>query len=158
MDWLQYAIASIIIKDLFHSRKYFETAYSFAEEIGFDTYQIDNHFARFLLVEAIDGRLDVNLAMSNFRDANNIISRQITNEKLYYPYKVAVNYLTFFNRFQSQLDLAQVDEISIAAHNIEKMIKRLSIDRSNHRSIIQCLKNTEKLIGLTDIAKREKSL
>ena len=153
--WLQYAIASLIFKDLFHSRRYFETAYSYSEELGFDTYQIDNHYARFLLVEAIEGGLDISSAMENFRQAHTIISRQITNEKLYYPYKVAANYLPFFNRFRNDFSSSQMDEIAASVVYVSNMINRLSIEKVGHKNIIRCDRNLKQLLNSIKLAKNE---
>ncbi len=51
--WLQYAIACLVMNDLPRAQTYFDTAYSLGVNQNFDTFQIDNHFARFLLVQAI---------------------------------------------------------------------------------------------------------
>jgi hypothetical protein len=64
--WLQYAIACLVIEDLDRSGRYFDTSYSFAYKQSFNTYQIDNHYARFLLVQAIR-KLEADPAMENFR-------------------------------------------------------------------------------------------
>jgi hypothetical protein len=67
--WLQYAIACTTTLELIRARTYFETAYSFAKERGWDLFQIDNHFARFLLVEAIES-LQIKDAFINFQQAH----------------------------------------------------------------------------------------
>jgi hypothetical protein len=52
--WLQYAIGALVIGDLGRASRYFETSYSLAEEREWDPFQIDNHYARYLLVRAAE--------------------------------------------------------------------------------------------------------
>lgn len=94
--WLQYAIASIVINDLTRAKKYFDSAYSYAKKLEWDTFQIDNHYARYLLTIAIDNIDDTNSAMEHFRRAKNIVNRQMNNERLHFPYKVATLYISLF--------------------------------------------------------------
>src|SRR5699024_10303378 len=52
--WLQYAIVKLSEHDYEQAQIYFNVAYSFAKRIdNFDTYQIDNHYARFILENEI---------------------------------------------------------------------------------------------------------
>ena len=50
--WLQYAIASLVMEDLYRSKMYFDTAYSLAKKKNWDLFQIDNHYSRYLLEKA----------------------------------------------------------------------------------------------------------
>lgn len=53
--WLQYAIVKLDDRDFPLAETFFKNAYSYAaKKDSFDTYQIDNHFARFLLENEID--------------------------------------------------------------------------------------------------------
>jgi SIR2-like domain len=134
--WLQYAIACLVIGDLQRAKKYFDTSYSLAEERGWDTFQIDNHFARFLLVQAVD--LDHRSALENFRSARNIINRQIRDERLHYPYRVAIQYQSFFDTFARKFSSAELFEISTAAKVILDQIQRLPVERKKHRYVSEC--------------------
>lgn len=140
--WFQYAIASLVIEDLFRAGRYFKTAYSLATDTGFDTYQIDNHFARFLLVKAIR-ECAVKEAMANFRRARNIINRQVTNERRHYPYRVAVAYQEFLDRFAGELAPKDIQEIKKAAAKLLKNIEDLPAGRKGQRSIRECQKAME---------------
>jgi hypothetical protein len=52
--WLQYAIACLTLGKRARSQKYFEQAFSIAQEQGFDTYMVDNHYSRYLLETAVE--------------------------------------------------------------------------------------------------------
>lgn len=145
--WLQYGIACLSINDLSRSKRYFDTAYSLAKNTRFETYQIDNHYARLLLVEA--NGLDVDQAMDNFRAARTIINRQIMTERRDYPYRVACLYQPFLDRFGSSLSIAQTDELGKAANNIQKRIDNLSTERKNNKYIKNCIKAMKYVIAIT---------
>ena len=50
--WLQYAIVKLSEHDYEQAKIYFNAAYSFAKRIdNFDTYQIDNHYARLQVIK-----------------------------------------------------------------------------------------------------------
>jgi hypothetical protein len=123
--WLQYAIGCVVTRDLNRADKYFSTAYTLAKDKGWDTYQIDNHFARFLLIQAVDELSDTREAMANFRKARAIVSRQMQTERLHYPYRVAVSYEGFFDKFSLNLSPAELEEVSKAAEEVIQRINRL---------------------------------
>lgn len=138
--WLQYAIAALSAKDLARARQYFDTSYSLARsQPWFRTYQIDNHFARYLLISAIEN-LTLIKAMENFRLARQIINQQIQDEKHYNPYRVAIEYRAFIDRFGSNLSIQNVQEIGEAAKVVNERSFRLPSSVKNHRWVIECRK------------------
>jgi hypothetical protein len=143
--WLQYAIACLVIGDLGRAKKYFDTSYSLAEDRGWDTFQIDNHFARFLLVQAVE--TDYKSAVENFRSARNIINRQIRDERLHYPYRVAIQYQNFFDTFAREFSSSELFEISSAAKTILEQIHRLPAERKKHRYVSECARSMEYIIS-----------
>ncbi|WP_159953105.1 SIR2 family protein [Rhizobium sp. 18065] len=95
--WLQYAIARLEDGNYRVSEIHFKTSYSHASKIkGYDTFQIDNHYARFLL----ESRKNDNSLKDDFKafiDAHALLIKQARKEKdAYYPYKVARIYLDFY--------------------------------------------------------------
>ncbi len=146
--WLQYAIACLVIEDLTRAKKYFDTSYSLAEERGWDTFQIDNHFARFLLVQAV--QRDNKSALENFRTARNIINRQIRDERRHYPYRVAILYQVFFDTFSGRLSKAELLEITSAAKVVLDRIIQLPIERRKHRYVRECERAMEYIIARTE--------
>lgn len=143
--WLQYAIACLAIGDLYRSNRYFDTAYSLAGKHWFDTFQIDNHYARYLLVEAVD-KLELSDAMSSFRRARTIINRQVRDERLHYPYRVATQYQSFLDRFGSSMSQAQLEEVGEAAQYVKDMIDRLPSERRSHRYIRECYRAMDYIV------------
>jgi hypothetical protein len=124
--WLQYAIACEVLEEFDRTEKYFETAYSLAyDRHNFDTYQIDNRFAEFLLNRAIKQKRDVGKAMSDFIEAHKIISAQAKNERLDFPFKVAILYDSFYDEYSDDLQTKHKDLIKQAASEIITRIHAL---------------------------------
>jgi len=144
--WLQYAIACLVIEDLDRAGRYFDTSYSFAYKQSFNTYQIDNHYARFLLVQAIQ-KLEAEPAMENFRRARAIINQQISDERMHYPYRVATHYQPFLDRFSSSLTFDQLQELGKGAEDVSQTIDNLPYYRSKHKYIVECKKAMRYVIG-----------
>ncbi len=146
--WLQYAIATLVINEIPRAKTYFETAYSLAEKKGWDTFQIDNHFARFLMVQAVQENLDVSSAIDNYRQAWRIIDRQMGDERRHYPYRVAIYFHDFVNKYGARMKLAQIEEIASTAHRILTRIEGLSEYRRKNKHVIKCQKSMEFVINI----------
>lgn len=117
--WLQYAIVKLSEHDYGMAKQFFEAAYSFAGVIdNFDTYQIDNHYARFVLEnERINGSQST--CMEAFRHAHGILmdSRHKV-EVRYYPYRVARNYYPFYEHFFKDMTDAEKKEFLVCCQEI----------------------------------------
>lgn len=128
--WMQYAIACVNTCEYTRAEVYFETAYSFANRKGkmFSTFQIDNHYARFLLERQIYKR--------NPKDAYNIFakahallvkSRNNMIDDRYYQFRVARCYKEYFDIFYSDFSdkdkEAFISACDIIAKNLNKYIK-----------------------------------
>ncbi len=102
--WLQYAIAKMEQGDYAMAKRYFDNAYAFAKSRhDFDTYQIDNHYARYLLQNAI-AQGDASQAMAPFMEAHTKLIDPVHKRVVrFYPYRVAENYADFYNTFFSRL-------------------------------------------------------
>jgi hypothetical protein len=138
--WLQYAISSLVNDDLERAKMYFDTAYSIALKKSWDTFQIDNHFARYLLRQAGQD-IPVQQAMANFREAKGILYRQIKNERLHYPYRVAILLQDLIERQGSQLAIAEIEEVAQAATTILKRAESLPHNFRKHRDVQTCEKS-----------------
>lgn len=108
--WLQYAIAKLFAHDYTSANMFFNNAYAFAEKrqkrVGGSanyTYQIDNHFARYLLeCEMEFGTKDT--CMTQFRRAHELLINPANKVIVrFYTYKVARNYYRFYDRFFKDL-------------------------------------------------------
>jgi hypothetical protein len=136
--WLQYAIAALVSQDFGRAKAYFENAYSFAGDMyAYDSYQIDNHYARFLLDRVVFQR-DAAAAMETFREARILIYSRLQNERRHYPYRVAAQWRTFYGTFRDSLSAAEKSEIRNAAEYVCGRIEALPADRARHRSVIEC--------------------
>jgi hypothetical protein len=135
--WLQYAIACLVYEDFPRAKTYFDTAYSFAESKEWDTFQIDNHYARYLLANAIKNG-NKSTCMSAFRKASKIINKQVKRERLHYPYRVASNYALFYDRFGAELESSEKQEIRRAAEYILQLIEHLPKNIQEIRHVADC--------------------
>lgn len=136
--WFQFGIACLAESDLSRARKYFTTAYSLAERTGFDTFQIDNHYARLLLVESSQMKVTAAEGMENFREARNIINRQLQRERLAYPFRVAQGYQDFIDRMGVKLDANQLSEVVKAVDFVEERLESVSGALRNSRHVREC--------------------
>ena len=70
--WLQYAITALNLKYYVDAKIYFNNAYSYATELdNFDSFQLDTHYARFLLEELIN--CDENFEFKKFTKAHRLL-------------------------------------------------------------------------------------
>lgn len=149
--WLQYAIAALVAKDFERSGFYFNTAYSHASNLDrYDSYQIDNHYARFLLERAIDTDFNAADRMAPFREARGLLRPQFAEDWRHYPYRVAAGYFNFFTRFSANLSAAETQEIKGAATEILERIAKLPEDRLANRSVQECRAAQLKIVRIVD--------
>lgn len=136
--WFQFGIACLAEGDLGRSRRYFTTAYSLAERTGFDTYQIDNHYARLLLVESSQNVMSADEGMGNFREARSIINRQLQKERLAYPFRVACGYQDFIDRLGIKLNENQLNEFLKAIDFVEERLEGVEKNLQHNRHVMDC--------------------
>ena len=108
--WEQYAIVCVNLNQFDRAGSYFKTAYSFAKQKGhlFSAYQIDNHYARFLLAKQLyyrkrEGSLEVFVEAHRLLNKNSEIDRNNKNNR-YYKYRVARVYKEYYDTFASQYE------------------------------------------------------
>lgn len=125
--WMQYAIACVNTYCYDRAEKYFETAYSYAKKRGknFSTFQIDNHYARFLLERQISSRNPLN-AFSIFVKAHQLLIKSKVDSKSdnrYYQFRVARNYREYYNIFYDGFNLIEREEFIKCCRNISDDLK-----------------------------------
>lgn len=122
--WLQFAIARLADADYENSEYCFENAYEFAKSQAFDTYQIDNHYARYLLENAIYRGSQEN-SMQVFQEAHmKLMTRRRGDEYKYYNYRVANNYLPFYERFYEGFSINEKRDFIRACFEMQNEVKR----------------------------------
>lgn len=106
--WEQYAIVCINLNQFDRAGRYFKTAYSLAKQRGhwFSAYQIDNHYARYLLENQLyyrksEGSLDVFIEAHRLLNKNSDIDKIKKNSR-YYKYRVARAYKDYYDVFASK--------------------------------------------------------
>lgn len=144
--WLQYAIACMSFSDFDNADIHFKAAFGLAERKGgYDPYQIENQYARFLL-ESRTQTANWSDHFEAFKNAHEIIARQMNSfREGFYPYRVARSYLPYvevnnkaFSKEQRERIVGwceQLMKLSVSAPN--------SIKRSRYwREADIALKNT----------------
>lgn len=108
--WEQYAIACVNLKEFDRAGRYFKTAYSLAKDKGhmFSAYQIDNHYARYLLeyqlyIRKAKDSLKLFLEAHRLLNKNKEIERDRQNSR-YYKYRVARAYKEYYDTFAAKYD------------------------------------------------------
>lgn len=98
--WLQYAIVMLSERDYERAKCYFDAAYEYGNHMdNFDTYQIDNHYARYILSNELQSG-SAATCMDAFKHAHAIlIDTKHKLEVRFYPYKVARLYYPFYEKF-----------------------------------------------------------
>lgn len=113
--WEQYAIVCVNLKQFDRAGRYFKTAYSLAKQRGhlFSAYQIDNHYARYLLENQLyyrkkEGSLEVFIEAHRLLSKNSEIDRIKKNSR-YYKYRVARAYKDYYDTFASKYEDSDKD-------------------------------------------------
>ena len=138
-------------QDYNSARIYFESAYAFGRQMpGFDVYQIDNHYARYLLENG--AKHDVgNEFMKVFRQSHNIVTdRSHRKVQKYYPFKVARHYLEFVMKYAQRLTSEEKDEIRGACNYILNMIDEFRVsspDYGNRKDVRECEINMKHILS-----------
>jgi len=146
--WLQYAVACTVFDEFERAEKYFDTAYALAEARDFHTFQIDNHYSRFLLMRSIRSK-DHGNCMTSFREARKLIFEQIQTERRHYPFRVATSIGEFYDTFTGTLSAEDKQEISRAAKYIVSKIELLPKERQDQRYVVDCRKAMTHIMELT---------
>lgn len=152
--WEQYAIACVNIKDFPRAKKYFQTSYSLAKKRGkaFSSFQIDNHYARYLLESQLYSR-NHETALNTFIEAHSLLTKKYIYDDAindrYYQFRVAVIYKEYYDVFY---DSFNADEKSLFLSRCQEIFDRLKFYMKNNtaieyrRYIIDCYRNLEYIL------------
>lgn len=113
--WEQYAIVCVNLNQFDRAGRYFKTAYSLAKQRGhfFSAYQIDNHYARYLLANQLyyrkkEGSLEAFVEAHRLLNKNSEMDRDKKNNR-YYKYRVARIYKDYYDTFASKYEQSDKD-------------------------------------------------
>lgn len=130
--WLQYAILKLSEYDYKTADIYFKNAYAYAKNRpGFDTYQIDNHHARFLLENEVEFGGQIT-CMQAFESAHAIlIDPKHRDDSYYYPYRVSQKYFPFYEKYYNGMN---DNEKKVFINSCEAMLERAEWYLRTHTS------------------------
>ena len=124
---------------------YFKDAYSLAGR-DYNTYQIDNHFAR-LLLEKAHVEPSINDSFSQITEAGKIVLTQMTSEVRHYPFRVALGIFKAYRRFEGQWSREQNNYFFRIFKEIKRRCESANSSLRNHRYVAECLANANELLG-----------
>lgn len=137
--WLQYAIACEVLDEFEQTEKYFQTAYSLADDLPwFDTFQIDNRYAEFLINRAVKQKKNIQDAISDFTEAHRLIHIQAKKERLHFPFKVASLYESFYDTYSADMQSKHIETLQKAASDVITRIHMLPNERQKDWRIRKC--------------------
>ena len=145
--WLQYAIAKLFGKEPERTKQYLDNAYGCARKIpGYNTFQIDNQYARYLL-ESANTSGDTMEAFGAFEEAHRIIADQTLGQtQLHYPYRVAAQYWEFYSLHGHALSAVQKSFLVNAAQLVYSRSLHTTIPAAKKSSLFYCQRRLEKLL------------
>jgi hypothetical protein len=146
---LQYAIARLSYDeadDLEVAKRFLDSAYSQAKKRNWDdTRHMDNVKARYLIKHSIT-LIDINEAMKEFSEAHDILIKEMRTEKSDAPYKVAQQYLKFYNEKKDSLSSDNKEYLTKSSSNILEYISKLDEYIRKEKSVGICQSNLESII------------
>ena len=148
--WLQYAICKLDENDYTTAKIYFENAFAYAKsKENFDSYQIKNHYARYLLENAANNMFDN--YMEIFKEAHSIIIDPVhLRDNKYYPFRVARNYLPFFIQYKSQMSKTEKIFFKNACLKVLQMIEnfyRVNPKYKDRKDVREAKKYLQQIVG-----------
>jgi hypothetical protein len=137
--WLQFSLADIERRQFDLADRHLRTSYEIAGKInGYDTYQIDNVQALFLLAREIEEQKK-DRAFRSFVDASRIIARQMKERRhAYYPFRVATRYGDFWRRIARDWEADQKSVFIGACQNAYGAAQAVDIDLQAIDDINNC--------------------
>uniref|UniRef100_UPI003CF3EDAE hypothetical protein n=1 Tax=Brevundimonas sp. TWP2-3-2 TaxID=2804648 RepID=UPI003CF3EDAE len=133
--WLQYAIILTSEREYFGAKVIFDTAFGRARNSDFDTFQVDNHYARFLLESRMSAPKDFPDAFFAFLEAHKRIRNQILRDRsATHPYRVAELYPDFLKMRHSEMDPGQRAVVRKMTSEMIELLAKAKI-RNRHQKI-----------------------
>ncbi|MEB6663511.1 SIR2 family protein [Achromobacter ruhlandii] len=143
--WLQYAIGCLTNRNLPRAEIYFKSAYSFArQQEGYDTFQIDNHYARFLLQKALTDQplLD---AMTQVFDARDIVIRQVRAEQKKYPFRIARGLFDVYDALSPRISPDMNNQLRGSLAEIYERASGITGKLKTDRYVMECVQRGKEL-------------
>lgn len=122
--WLQFAIAKLNYSEFAMARQYLNSAYQMATRTNFNTYQIDNQYARLMLMA--DDTIPES-PYERFLKAENLLTHQLINSQDRYAYRAAAT-LTYFKKYFHTLTTEQLIKVQKFINLIETCERNLPTD------------------------------
>lgn len=147
--WLQYGIAALTLEQMDRAERYFNDAYSLANTIpGYDCFQIDNYYARFLFEKAMFEETKEG-AMQLVTKARTTLFSQMSKEERYYPFRAALGIFKVYDKWKSEWTLDQNKVFKGVFTELDKRCSAAGSTIRNHRYVVECAeKSKEKLASM----------
>lgn len=146
--WLQSSICNIARKKFELAERHLAQSYALASRrSGFDTYQIDNVRASFLLAREIEERRP-DRSLPSFVEANRILIRQLADSRhAYYPYRVAARYGEFWDEIAVHWDRSRRNLFESACRIFQQRAEKADSYLSRMPEVSQCLAESARVLS-----------
>ena len=138
--WLQFAIARLFDGDYRNAKECFTRSYYYADisPSFHDTYQIDNHYARYRLESAVYYEAPEDI-MGNFREAHaSLMYTRRGDNYRWYNYRVAINYYDYYKKFYSSLEQSEQQEFIKCCIDMRERVKEyLRLENAAEKDLIK---------------------
>lgn len=139
--WMHYSMVFTFSRNWERAKQCIETSCSLARKKGFDPFQIDTQYARFLLEGIIDLNPAAEIAIQAFMESKRIIDHMIgTSNNRHYPFRVAELYGVFYLQYKSRLTEAQRKVVISSMNRTVECIADLPKDLATHYDVVHCRK------------------
>lgn len=140
--WLQYAISCLAFGKLERAERYFDDAYEFAKKrAGYNTFQIDNHYAHLLLEKALIASSVVD-AIQLVDQAKKLLLPQLASEVRYHPFRAALGFFKCYERLHADLSKDQTRYFKTIFMEVKRRAEGVS-KKLKHRYVQECIDKSD---------------
>jgi hypothetical protein len=126
--WLQYAIILTSEREYFGAKVIFDTAFGRARSSDFDTFQVDNQYARYLLESRMYAPNEFPDPFYAFLEAHKRLRHQIIRDRsATHPYRVAELYPEFLRTRWDDMDSRQHDVVRKSVEEMSDLLGRAKV-------------------------------
>jgi hypothetical protein len=146
--WLQFSLADIELKQFALADEHLKQAYAIASTMsGYNTFQLDNVRAAFLLAREVHER-NGDRALRSFVEASTIVNRQMNERRhAYYPFRVARRYLDFWQQIVRDWNREQRGIFTGACRAVLRAAEKVDPDLATMEDVSQCAATMRRILA-----------
>lgn len=146
--WLQWSIARMAAGRFGDSWTKLDYAYKLGAT-NYNTEKLDNQKARLALTEAVKTDFEIDRAMRAFYTASNEITKQLrTASNKDYPFRVAVYYRDFVDKYHAAMTSDDIKRCRDSALGVHRVLQSLPDDLNRRRYPAECRRAIDHVLVL----------